>query len=75
MIEAPEAPESAIAGLEPLLDIPQFCEWAQVSIWFVKHYSKRKSDPFPVIGTARNKRIVPSEAIEWMRRNKDVVDE
>lgn len=64
-------PESPVAGVEPLLDLDQLEKWLKVSRWYFKHYGSREEDPFPLIGTARAKRALPSDVIAWMRRNKD----
>lgn len=71
MPDLADVPDSPVPGVEPLLSQKQLEVWMGVSSWYFKHYGSREEDPFPLIGTARAKRAVPSEVIEWMRRNKD----
>jgi hypothetical protein len=67
--ESAPAPPAERPSSAPM-DRRQFMEWLGVSNWWVTKYTVRKEDPLPWIGTAKAQRILESDAIEWLRRNK-----
>lgn len=63
-----DLPESPIEGLEPLLDNKQLAKWLQTTTDYINEMARRDDDPFPLHGSPRLRRALPSEVIAWMKR-------
>lgn len=65
---ADDLPVSPVRGLEPLLTLDELCAWTSYSLTHINNCRRRSRNPLPQLGTERAPRFLPSEILDWMRR-------